>query len=109
MRHLDDVDARLQATLDLLRSTVVEASLRPAGEEDKTLHDFVDEGGVADLKAAIKGSIDERQVDKLFGNGKDKLLMLLCRKLTMNSNVRSKSFRITSARWRSTSHPSQGP
>lgn len=58
VRTLDAADTRLKETLDLLRGTMVEASLRPEEEERKSLLDFVDETGVAALMAAINSSID---------------------------------------------------
>ncbi|KAI9792160.1 MAG: autophagy protein 17 [Peltula sp. TS41687] len=61
LRDLDEADARLQATLDLLKSTLVEAALSPPQEEQRTLHHFVDEEGVEKLKAGIRASIDLTQ------------------------------------------------
>ncbi|KAJ5550365.1 hypothetical protein N7535_001697 [Penicillium sp. DV-2018c] len=58
LKKLDDADSRLRATLDLLRGTIVHASFRPGDEEQKTLHDFVDERGVEELHASLKASID---------------------------------------------------
>jgi autophagy-related protein 17 len=58
LKNLDDADARLKVTLDLLRGTIVHASFRPDDEEQKTLHDFVDERGVEELHASLKASID---------------------------------------------------
>ena len=62
LRDLDTADARLQTTLDQLRSTMVDAAFRPADEEARSLHDFVDEGGVEGLKANLRASIDQTQV-----------------------------------------------
>lgn len=58
MRDLDDANARLCATLDKLRNTIVEAGIRPQGEEKRNLLDFVDESGVDGLVGAIKDVID---------------------------------------------------
>ncbi|KAJ5627310.1 hypothetical protein N7528_004737 [Penicillium herquei] len=58
LKSLDAADARLRGTLDLLRETIVHASFRPKDEEAKSLHDFVDERGVAELHASLKNSID---------------------------------------------------
>ncbi|KAL4791555.1 autophagy-related protein 17 [Aspergillus venezuelensis] len=58
LRSLDAADARLRKTLGLLRETIVHASFRPEGEEEKSLHDFVDERGVEELHATLKSSID---------------------------------------------------
>ena len=54
---LADAKRRLRETLDLLKNTVVEASLRPWEEGRKTLLDFVDESGVAALTTAINESL----------------------------------------------------
>lgn len=58
IRNLNTADERLRGTLDLLRGTIVEASLRPEEEERRSLLDYVDETGVAGLMATVKGSID---------------------------------------------------
>lgn len=58
LQTLDAADARLRTTLDLLRETIVHASFRPKDEQVKSLHDFVDERGVAELHASLKSSID---------------------------------------------------
>lgn len=55
---LNAADERLRHTLELLRGTMVEATLRPPEEEETSLMDFVDETGVAGLMDSIKGSID---------------------------------------------------
>ncbi|MCJ1464207.1 autophagy protein 17 [Pseudocyphellaria aurata] len=58
IRDLDTAEKRLRETLNLLRETMVEASLRPEEEGKRSLLDFVDETGVAGLMARIKASID---------------------------------------------------
>ena len=58
IRNLDTAEERLRETLNLLRETMVEASLRPEDEGRRSLLDFVDETGVAGLMARIKSSID---------------------------------------------------
>ena len=58
LRDLDAAEARLRDTLDQLKGTLIEAGLRPKGEERRTLVDFVDESGVHGLMATIKESID---------------------------------------------------
>lgn len=58
IQKLDVADERLRQTLELLRGTMVEATLRPPEEERKSLMDFVDETGVVGLMDSIKGSID---------------------------------------------------
>ena len=55
---LDVADERLGRTMGQLRATIVEASLRPTEEEQRSLLDFVDESGVDSLHSAIKESID---------------------------------------------------
>lgn len=69
LKDLDDSEARLRKTLEQLRSTIVEASFRPAEEEPKSLLDFVDEQGVEGLMASLKESIDamsdaQRELDE---------------------------------------------
>ncbi|KAL2830120.1 autophagy-related protein 17 [Aspergillus pseudoustus] len=58
LKSLDAADARLKKTIGLLQETIVHASFRPEGEEPRSLHDFVDERGVEELHANLKGSID---------------------------------------------------
>jgi autophagy-related protein 17 len=61
LRGLDESEARLRGTLELLRETRVEASLRPEDERDgegKSLLDFVDERGVEVLEGQLKRCID---------------------------------------------------
>jgi len=58
VRDLDDADLRLRTTLGKLRTTIVEAQLRPEGEERKNLLDFVDESGIEGLVRGIKNVID---------------------------------------------------
>ncbi|KAI9767978.1 MAG: autophagy protein 17 [Geoglossum simile] len=68
LRELDAADARLQRTLDILRSTAVEPGFRPTDDEPKTLHDFVDDQGVDNLKSSIRSSIDQvQEAQKDFG------------------------------------------
>ena len=55
---LDAAESRLRATLEQLKSTIVDPKLRPTGEESKCLADFVDETGVQTLMNNIKESID---------------------------------------------------
>lgn len=58
LKVLDLSESRLRQTLQQLRSSVVEPSLRPADEPSKSLVDFVDESGVEGLLGTIKESID---------------------------------------------------
>ena len=55
---LDSAESKLRRTLDQLRGTAVEPSLRPVDEPRKSLVDFVDESGVEGLLGTIKESID---------------------------------------------------
>ena len=56
--HLDAAESKLRRTLDQLRATIVEHSLRPSDEAPRTLADFVDETDVQSLLGKIKVSID---------------------------------------------------
>ena len=56
--RVDRVDSRLQKTLNQLRSTIVDAKLRPEAESSRTLIDFVEETSVKGLTEAIKESIN---------------------------------------------------
>ena len=69
LKELDGADIQLKRTLDLLNGAVVEAAFRPAGEESRSLRDFVDERGVEDLQSSLKGAIDntndaQRELDE---------------------------------------------
>ncbi|CZS93092.1 probable Autophagy-related protein 17 [Rhynchosporium graminicola] len=59
IRTLDSANARLESTMDILRSTMVEAAFRPEEEEPRSLLDFVDEQGVETMRDALKESIRE--------------------------------------------------
>ncbi|VUC21956.1 unnamed protein product [Clonostachys rosea] len=64
---MDEVDGSLEAMMDVLRAKKVLSSLRPPGEEPKTLLDFVDEESVHKLRDAMKKSIEElRGVQQSF-------------------------------------------
>ncbi len=56
-QSIDEADRRLKKTLDRLKKTMVEASLRPPGEEQKSLLDFVDESGVDGLLTTLEESV----------------------------------------------------
>jgi autophagy-related protein 17 len=58
MQGFETAEARLTTTLDQLRGTIVEKSLRPKDEVPKSLADFVDESGVERLRATVQESID---------------------------------------------------
>ena len=62
IKTLDGANGRLEGVVKMLRDTLVEAVFRPAGEERKSLMDFVDEGIADNLREALKGSIAELQV-----------------------------------------------
>lgn len=56
-QSIDDADHRLKQTLDQLKQTMVETSLRPLEQEQKSLMDFVDESGVDGLLATLEESV----------------------------------------------------
>ena len=60
VRDLDEAEGRLRETLDRLRETIVEAKLRPEGEEGRSLLSFVDEGSVEEsmkgTRAVVEGA-----------------------------------------------------
>jgi len=58
LQVLDLSESNLRQTLQQLRATVVEPSLRPVDEPSKSLVDFVDGSGVESLLGIIKESID---------------------------------------------------
>ena len=59
VQDLDEADGRLRGTLDRLRETMVEAKLRPEGEERRSLLSFVDETSVEDAVAGTRAVTDE--------------------------------------------------
>lgn len=85
MRDLDEANARLKATLDELRGTMVESKLRPDGEEGRHLLDFVDEGGVEGVYEAVRDLIDGAGVgirnfddyNRQFGDELEKVVSVL--------------------------------
>ena len=58
VQDLDEADARLRGTLDRLRETMVEARLRPEGEEKRCLLSFVDEASVEEAMAGTRIVVD---------------------------------------------------
>jgi autophagy-related protein 17 len=66
IKTLDGANGRLEGTMKMLRETPVEAAFRPAGEERKSLMDFVDIAIVDNLREALKESIAELQVRMAF-------------------------------------------
>ncbi|KAF7957090.1 hypothetical protein EAE96_004410 [Botrytis aclada] len=68
LHDLDAADARLVSTMNMLRSTMVDAAFRPAGEEPRNLLDFVDEQGVEKMRDGLKELIDEsKEAEAAFG------------------------------------------
>lgn len=62
LRSLDAADNRLKKTMEVLRSTIVDAAFRPANEEPRSLLYFVDEAGVESTRSALRYCIDQSQV-----------------------------------------------
>lgn len=62
LKTLDAANSRLESTMDVLRSTMVEAAFRPSSEDPRSLLDFVDEEGVETMRDALKDSIRESRV-----------------------------------------------
>lgn len=62
IKTLDAANTRLESTMDVLRSTMVEAAFRPSDEEARSLLDFVDEQDVETMRDALKDSIRETKV-----------------------------------------------
>jgi autophagy-related protein 17 len=62
LKTLDGANGRLESTMAMLRNTPIEAVFRPAGEEQKSLLDFVDEKSVDRMRNALKESIGELTV-----------------------------------------------
>lgn len=62
LKTLDAANERLESTMDVLRSTMVEAAFRPAAEESRSLLDFVDEQDVETMRDALKESIRQSRV-----------------------------------------------
>jgi autophagy-related protein 17 len=62
IKTLDAANARLENTMDALRSTMVEAAFRPKEESPRSLLDFVDEHGVETVRDGLKESIRASKV-----------------------------------------------
>lgn len=62
IKTLDAANARLENTMDALRSTMVEAAFRPKEESPRSLLDFVDEHGVETMRDGLKESIRASKV-----------------------------------------------
>ncbi|KAH8812384.1 autophagy protein Apg17-domain-containing protein [Xylogone sp. PMI_703] len=65
LRTLDAANARLEETMGVLRSCMVEAAFRPAGEGPRSLLDFVDEQPVENMRDALRASINEAQQNQV--------------------------------------------
>ncbi|KAL8659282.1 MAG: hypothetical protein Q9202_007200 [Teloschistes flavicans] len=61
VRTLGEADQRLKVTLGRLRTTMIEAGLRPEADQRKTLLDFVDESGVDELLISVQEAADAAQ------------------------------------------------
>lgn len=61
LNSLDEAEDRLRHTLKLLEETVVEAQLRPDGEEPRSLLDFVHKDGVEGVVADIRQDVSQFQ------------------------------------------------
>lgn len=69
--ELDNADDRLNKTLEVLRNSIVDPAfnMNNSGDGDsnlvvrtRTLHDFVDDEGIENLKSRLRHSIDQVQV-----------------------------------------------
>ncbi|OTB01351.1 hypothetical protein M426DRAFT_323501 [Hypoxylon sp. CI-4A] len=61
LKALDEVDNRLQDTMNVLRDRVVDSTFRPKGEGKKNLLDFIDESQVNGLRDSLKENIHALQ------------------------------------------------
>lgn len=69
IKQLDASGERLQKSMDMLRQTPVDPVFRPAGEEQKTLVDFIDEVAVENAMNAVKSHIMELQAIRTSFDG----------------------------------------
>ena len=58
LKRLDDADAQIQRTLQVLKQTDIEPTFRPEEEAPRSLHSFLDERGLGELKAQFRECID---------------------------------------------------
>ena len=58
IKDLDEIDGRLEATIDGLKSTAVEQAFRPDDGLQRTLLDFVDEKPVEEIREDLRAAID---------------------------------------------------
>lgn len=61
LHQLDTAHVGLQATLNVLRETPIEAVLQPPGTPQKHLYDFIDSTSVTDLDNSLRECIDRFQ------------------------------------------------
>ncbi|KAG6033517.1 hypothetical protein E4U41_006897 [Claviceps citrina] len=61
VKAMDEVDADLTRTMDMLRDTQVQSSLQPNDREGVNLLDFVDDTSVHGMREAMKQSIQDLQ------------------------------------------------
>ncbi|CCU81206.1 kinase activator (Atg17) [Blumeria hordei DH14] len=64
IHNMDLANKRLESTMGILRSTMVEATFRPEDEEARSLLDFLDEQGVESMRDSLKDSIREAEEAK---------------------------------------------
>ncbi|KIW14866.1 hypothetical protein PV08_07651 [Exophiala spinifera] len=69
IQELDDTGARLLQCIDFLKETAIEEAFRSSTEAEGntgkvTLHDFVDDNGVEQIKHAMRAAIDNVQNDQ---------------------------------------------
>jgi autophagy-related protein 17 len=62
IKTLDVTNSRLENTMNILRSRIVDSSFRPPGEGKRNLLDFVDEAQVDRMREALKENIQALQV-----------------------------------------------
>ncbi|KAL8872376.1 MAG: hypothetical protein Q9174_001981 [Haloplaca sp. 1 TL-2023] len=92
LRTVEEADQRLNDTLDRLRTTIVETSLRPETDQRKSLLDFVDECGVDQLLSSVQESANAAQeahaelieTNSNFQNDIDRVWKLLEKSRTPN-------------------------
>lgn len=61
VKAMDEADGELENTMRMLRGSIVGKELRPVGEGERNLLDFVDEKGVDGMREAMKKSIEQLQ------------------------------------------------
>lgn len=104
IRGMEAADARLKETIGSLRRTIVESALRPSDEEEKTLADFVDQGGVTELQSKVNNSMEstdrtDNEIDSIsrsFGEGIQKVKSLIERPASKIVTESSRELEVTS-------------